>query len=66
MSVKIDRLKENVPYRIPRVCGTPKKEKSTFIDRNAIPKIKFDLGYYDYEELQKDKESKQKKKTYLN
>lgn len=37
MSVKIDRLKENVPYRIPRhVCGTPKKQKSTFIDRNAV------------------------------
>ena len=67
MSVKIDRLKENVPYRIPRhVCRTSKKEKSTFIDRNAISKIKVDLGHYDYEELQKDKESKQKKKTFPN
>lgn len=67
MSVKIDRIKDPVPIRLRRhVCGTPKKEKSTFIDRNAISKIKVDLGHYDYEELQKDKESKQLKKTYPN
>lgn len=28
MSVKIDRLKDPVPIRLPRhICGTPKKEK---------------------------------------
>ena len=59
-------LKANVPYRIPRHSGTSKKPKSTFIDRNAVPIIKYDFGHYDYEELQRDKESKQKKKTYSN
>ena len=55
MTVKIDRLKEDVPYRIPRHRVNSKKYKSTFIDRNAVSTIKMDLGHFDYDALQQDK-----------
>ena len=53
--VIIDRLHDDVPYRLPRhKTGVVKKRKSCFIDRNSISTIKTDLGTFDYRSLQKE------------
>ena len=50
--VKIDRLHDAVPIRLPRhTTGSTKKHKSCFIDRNGISRVKIDLGTYDYHSL---------------
>ena len=64
--MKNNPFRNGVRILLPKYTVSGKKpRKSVFIDRNSVPRIKRNLGNFDYEELKKE-ESKQMMKIYPN
>lgn len=64
MKKTFNPFRNGVRIQLPKyTISKGKQRKSVFIDRNSIPRIKRNLGDFDYDILQ---QSKQKKKIYPN
>ena len=66
MMKRLNVFRNGVVLLLPKYAvSNEKPRKSTFIDKNSIPRINKNLGNFNYDDLEKEK-LKQLKKNYPN